>query len=151
MQRITIIPTHSPMLTSTLVAAILQGLSLYGLHLCFEHDLWPSQHPVFFVPVIKALILWPIGIAYLEGKANHRRVVLITGLAVALTLPLATYIGWQVTPWPNIQSEAILAGYIFSMIAIAFMLLLIIERYLIGRPWRYETSTLPLGTTVSSH
>ena len=126
------------MLTSTLVAAILQGLSLYGLHLCFEHDLWPSQHPVFFVPVIKALILWPIGIAYLEGKANHRRVVLITGLAVALTLPLATYIGWQVTPWPNIQSEAILAGYIFSMIAIAFMLLLIIERYLIGQPWRYD-------------
>ena len=66
-QRITIIPTHPPMLTPTLVAAILQGLSLYGLHLCFEHDLWPSQHPVFFVPVITALILWPIGIAYLEG------------------------------------------------------------------------------------
>ena len=138
MQPITIIPAHSPMLTPTLVAAILQGLSLYGLHLCFEHDLWPSQHPVFFVPVITALILWPIGIAYLEGKANHRRVILITGLAVALTLPLATYIGWQVTPWPDIQSEAILAGYIFSMIAIAFMLLLIIERYLIGQPWRYD-------------
>jgi len=136
-QRITIIPTHPPMLTPTLVAAILQGLSLYGLHLCFEHDLWPSQHPAFFVPVITALILWPIGIAYLEGKANHRRVILITGLAVAAMLPPATYIGWQVTPWPNIQSEAILAAYIFSMIAIAFMLLLILERYLIDQPWRY--------------
>ena len=138
MQRMTIIPTHPPMLTPTLVAAILQGFSLYGLHLCFEHDLWPSQYPAFFVPVITALILWPIGIAYLEGKANHRRVILITGLAVAAMLPLATYIGWQVTPWPNIQSEAILAAYIFSMIAIAFMLLLIIERYLIGQPWRYD-------------
>ena len=138
MQRMTIIPTKAPMLTLTLVAAILQGLSLYGLHLCFEHDLWPSQHPALFAPVITALILWPIGIAYLEGKANHRRVILITGLAVAAMLPLATYIGWQVTPWPNIQSEAILAAYIFSMIAIAFMLLLIIERYLIGRPWRYD-------------
>ncbi len=138
MQRITIIPTHPPMLTPTLVAAILQGLSLYGLHLCFEHDLWPSQHPVFFVPVITALILWPIGLAYLEGKANHRRVILITGLTVAAILPLAIYIGWQVTPWPDIQSEAILAGYIFSMIAIAFMLLLIIERYLTGQPWRYD-------------
>ena len=138
MQRMTIITTHPPMLTPTLVAAILQGFSLYGLHLCFEHDLWPSQHPAFFIPVITALILWPIGIAYLEGKANHRRVILITGLAVAATLPLATYIGWQVTPWPNIQSEAILAAYIFSMIAIAFMLLLIIERYLIDQPWRYD-------------
>ena len=138
MQRITIIPTHPPMLTPTLVAAILQGLSLYGLHLCFEHDLWPSQHPALFVPVITALILWPIGIAYLEGKANHRRVILITGLTVAAMLPLATYIGWQVTPWPNIQSEAVLAGYIFSMIAIAFMLLLILERYLIDQPWRYD-------------
>ena len=138
MQRMTIIPTHPPMLTPTLVAAILQGFCLYGLHLCFEHDLWPSQYPAFFVPVITALILWPIGIAYLEGKANHRRVILITGLAVAAMLPLATYIGWQVTPWPNIQSEAILAAYIFSMIAITFMLLLIIERYLIGQPWRYD-------------
>ena len=138
MQRMTIIPTHLPMLTSTLVAAILQGFSLYGLHLCFEHSLWPSQHPIFFVPVITALILWPIGIAYLEGKANHRRVILITGLAVAAMLPLATYIGWQVTPWPNIQSEAILAAYFFSMIAIAFMLLLILERSLIGQPWRYD-------------
>ena len=138
MQRMTIIPTHPPMLTPTLVAAILQGFSLYGLHLCFEHDLWPSQYPAFFVPVITALILWPTGIAYLEGKANHRRVILITGLAVAAMLPLATYTGWQVTPWPNIQSEAILAAYIFSMIAIAFMLLLIIERYLIGQPWRYD-------------
>ena len=138
MQPMTIIPTHPPILTPTLVAAILQGFSLYGLHLCFEHDLWPSQHPAFFVPVITALILWPIGIAYLAGKANHRRVILITGLTVAAILPLATYMGWQVTPWPDIQSEAILAGYIFSMIAIAFMLLLIIERYLIGRPWRYD-------------
>ena len=137
MQRITIIPTHPPMLTPTLVAAILQGLSLYGLHLCFEHDLWPSQHPVFFVPVATALILWPIGIAYLEGKANQRRVILITGLTVVAILPLAIYIGWQVTPWPDIQSEAILAAYIFSMIAIAFMLLLILERYLVGQPWRY--------------
>ena len=138
MQRMTIIPKLTPMLTPTLVAAILQGLSLYGLHLCFEHDLWPSQHPIFFVPVITALVMWPIGIAYLEDKANHRRVILITGLAVAAMLPLATYIGWQVTPWPNIQSEAILAAYIFSMIAIAFMLLLIIERYLIGQPWQYD-------------
>jgi hypothetical protein len=137
-QRMTIFPAHPPMPTPTLVAAILQGLSLYGLHLCFEHDLWPSQHPAFFVPVITAMILWPIGIAYLEGKANHRRVTLITGLAVALTFPVATYIGWQVTPWPDIQSEAILAGYIFSMIAIAFMLLLIIERYLIDQPWLYD-------------
>ena len=138
MQRMTIIPTHLPKLAPPLVAAILQGLSLYGLHLCFEHDLWPSQHPAFFVPVITALILWPIGIAYLGGKANHRRVILITGLTVAAILPLATYIGWQVTPWPDIQSEAILAAYIFSMIAIAFMLLLILERYLIGQPWRYD-------------
>ena len=130
MQRMKIIPT--------LVAAILQGLSLYGLHLCFEHDLWPSQHPAFFVPIITALVMWPIGIAYLEGKANHRRVIFITGLTVAAMLPLATYIGWQVTPWPNIQSEAILAGYIFSMIAIAFMLLLILERHLIGQPRRYS-------------
>ena len=137
MQRMKIFPTYLPMLTPTLVAATLQGLSLYGLHLCFEHDLWPSRHPVFFVPVITALILWPIGIAYLEGKANHRRVILITGLTVAAILPLATYIGWQVTPWPDIQSEAIFAAYIFSMIANAFMLLLILERYLIGRPWRY--------------
>jgi hypothetical protein len=137
-QRMTIIPTHPPTLTPTLVAAILQGLSLYGLNLCFEHDLWPSQHPAFFVPVITALILWPVGIAYLEGKANHRRVILITGLVVAATLPLATYIGWQVTPWPDIQSEALLAGYIFCMIAIAFMLLLILERYLIGQPWQYD-------------
>ena len=59
MQRLTIIPTHPPTLTPTLVAATLQGLSLYGLHLCFEHGLWPSQHPVFFVPVITALICGP--------------------------------------------------------------------------------------------
>ena len=30
-----------------------------------------------------------------------------------------------------------MATYIFSMIAIAFMLLLILENYLIGQPWRY--------------
>ena len=134
MQRMTIIPTHPPKPAPTLFAAILQGFSLYGLHLCFEHDLWPSQHPAFFVPVITALILWPIGIAYLAGKANHRRVILITGLTVAAILPLATYIGWQVTPWPDIQSEAIFAAYIFSKIAIAFMLLLILGHYLTGQP-----------------
>ena len=137
MQRMTIIPKLTLMLTPTLVAAILQGLSLYGLHLCFEHDLWPSQHPTFFVPVITALIMWPIGIAYLEGKADHRRVILITGLTVAAMLPLAAYIGWQITPWPEIQSEALLATYTFSMIAIAFMLLLILEHHVIGQPWRY--------------
>ena len=120
-QRMTIIPTHPPILTPTLVAAILQGFSLYGLHHCFEHSLWPSQHPIFFVPVITALILWPIGIAYLEGKANHWRVIRVTGLTVAAMVPLATYIGWQVTPWPDIQSEAILAAYIFSMIAICLL------------------------------
>ena len=151
MQRMTIIPTHLPKLAPPLVAAILQGLSLYGLHLCFEHSLWPSQHPVFFVPVLTALILWPIGIAYLAGKANHRRVILITGLAVALTLPLATYIGWQVTPWAEIQSEALLATYIISMIAIAFMLLLTLENYLIGQPGGTAISTLLPGATVSSH
>ena len=136
-QRMTIIPTHILALTPTLVAAILQGLSLYGLHLCFEHDLWPSQHPVFFVPLITALVMWPIGIAYLEGKTNHRRVILITGLTVVAMLPLAAYIGWQITPWAEIQSEALLATYIISMIAIAFMLLLTLENYLIGQPWRY--------------
>ena len=121
----------------TLVAAVLQGFSFYGLHLCFEHGLWPSQHPTFFVPIITALVMWPIGIAYLEGKTSHRRVIRVTGLTVAAMLPLATYIGWQVSPWPEIESEALLATYIFSMIAIAFMLLLILERYLIGQPWRY--------------
>ena len=110
---------------------------MYGLHLCFEHDLWPSQHPVFFVPLITALVMWPIGIAYLEGKTNHRRVILITGLTVVAMLPLAAYIGWQITPWAEIQSEALLATYIISMIAIAFMLLLTLENYLIGQPWRY--------------
>ena len=82
--------------------------------------------------------MWPIGIAYLEGKTNHRRVIRVTGLTVAAMLPLATYIGWQVSPWPEIESEALLATYIFSMIAIALMLLLILERYLIGQPWRYS-------------
>ena len=130
LKRMTTIPKLTPMLTPTLVVAILQGLSLYGLHLCFEHDLWPSQHPIFFVPVITALVMWPIGIAYLEDKANHRRVILITGLTVAAMLPLAAYIGWQITPWAEIESEALLATYIFSMIAIAFMLLLTLEHYL---------------------
>ena len=137
LKRMTTIPKLTPMLTTTLVVAILQGLSLYGLHLCFEHDLWPSQHPIFFVPVITALVMWPIGIAYLEGKANRRRVILVTGLTVAAMLPLAAYIGWQITPWAEIQSEALLATYIFSMIAIAFMLLLTLEHYLIGQLRRY--------------
>lgn len=121
----------------TLLIACVQGLLYYALYRQFELGAWPSQTPTYFLPILTFVTAWPIGFVFLVDRAPLHDVLWKTTVASLLLLPFSAYIGWQVTPFNDIYSEAIIASHVASMLLASFILLVMLEVWLTDSQFHY--------------
>jgi len=121
----------------TLLIACVQGLLYYALYRLDELGAWPSQTPTYFLPILTFVTAWPIGFVFLVDRAPLHDVLWKTTVASLLLLPFSTYIGWQITPFNDIYSEAIIASHVASMLLASFILLVMLEVWLIDSQFQY--------------
>ena len=120
-----------------LLIACVQGLLYYALYRQFELGAWPSQTPIYFLPILTFVTAWPIGFVFLVDRAPLHDVLWKTTVASLLLLPFSAYIGWQVTPFNDIYSEAIIASHVASMLLASFILLVMLEVWLTDSQFHY--------------
>ena len=121
----------------TLLIACVQGLLYYALYRLDELGAWPSQTPTYFLPILTFVTAWPIGFVFLVDRAPLHDVLWKTTVASLLLLPFSAYIGWQVTPFNDIYSEAIIASHVASMLLASFILLVMLEVWLTDSQFHY--------------
>ena len=66
-----------------LLAAVVQGWALYGLHVSITHKHWPATEPAWLSALYAIAILIPLTIQMLAGAARQRTTwILVSGLTV---------------------------------------------------------------------
>jgi hypothetical protein len=74
-----------------LIAAVVQGFALYGLHLAIDHDLWPASSPGVLSGLYAIAVFVPLTLQLLSTHARERALwALLAALAVAYF-----YFGWH--------------------------------------------------------
>lgn len=121
-----------------LAVAVAQGLLLFGLYKTLDLDVWPSQNPLWFLPLWTLSLVLPLFYLLSIDSSNTKRVLLLLGgFAIVLTL-LALYIGWQAEPFGEFPIYSLLSIFAFSMTVACFKALMYLQQQAAQLPMSYQ-------------
>ena len=118
--------------------SLAQGLALLWLWRATSQGYWPGQTPVLNFPLWAVTVVWP-SLLLLSVDAHNlgRTIALATGFAAVVAL-LATYVGWQATPYGAFWLFSLLNYTIGSLLIACFKALLYLQPWAAGQRPAYE-------------
>ena len=124
------LPASIPVRLIFLAVGFVQGLALYGI----GEAAWLEQNPVFGYPLRLLATAWPVLFLLTYRPDSVRRgIVWVSAFAVLLAL-LASYIGWQATPFGIISTRALIAVLTLTALVSGFVALLHLQAAI----WRMD-------------
>jgi len=121
----------------SMAIATLQGLCLLGLYRTIEHDVWPSDQPVFGVPLWLVVLVFPVLLLLSLRDGNYRSVTWMSGAVTALFALLGAYIGWQLMPVDQFSGDSVVFAFIFTMIIVTFKTAMYLQVFANGEALQY--------------
>ena len=112
-----------------LAISIAQALGLGWLLLSYARGTWPSEDPLFAVPLWTLVVMLPLWFLLALKRGNARRLLLGAAVAAGLLLLAALYVGWQATPWGEFGLESLAFVYAVTMSLACFKGLMYLQRY----------------------
>jgi len=136
-------PSARSTLPIILIAALLQGWGLYGLHHALDLRVWPATNFAWLIALYAAVVIAPLTVELLVKQARYRAFWLILLAVTALFF----YFGWhQGATHPGLEGRSDLVGENFEFAFPAGVLWLLMLPFIQGRlvtgSWRVPYATL---------
>ena len=119
--------------------SILQALGVGALLLAYARGTWPSEEPLFAVPLWTLVVMLPLWFLLALKRGNARRLLLGAAVAMVLLLLAALYVGWQATPWGEFGLESLAFVYAVTLSLACFKGLMYLQRYSDRQPFDYSS------------
>jgi len=119
--------------------SIMQALGVGALLLAYARGTWPSEEPLFAVPLWTLVVMLPLWFLLALKRGNGRRLLLGAAVAMVLLLLAALYVGWQATPWGEFGLESLAFVYAVTLSLACFKGLMYLQRYSDRQPFDYTS------------
>ncbi len=119
--------------------ATLQGGCLLGLYRIYEHSVWPSDQPVFGVPLWQFFIMFPLLVLLSLSNDNRLRVVWFSAAFTGFSLLFAAYIGWQLSPDGMFSQNSLMFTYCLTMTIVTFKAAMYLQAYAHQGAFSYQS------------
>ena len=126
-------PLPKPLLV---LLALLQGLSLYGLHEAIHYDFWPASSPHWLFFLYSVVLILPVSLLLTLEQGLEVKLLKRLAPFTLLCAALGFYTGLQVIPLSHISYEPLLFVFINSMLLACFKALLYLPHYSNYRNYR---------------
>lgn len=128
-----------------LVAAVVQGWSLYGLHMAIDNETWPATSPGWLAAFYALAVFVPLTVQVLSQHARQP----LTWVVIAAVGAFYLFAGWHHGAWVLMQDGVQRIPESDNWFALAFLLAVLwllvmpfVQARLIGDRWRCEYSQL---------
>jgi hypothetical protein len=122
-----------------LVISIAQAFAVSALLLTYARGTWPSEDPLFAVPLWTLVVMLPLWFLLALKRGNGRRLLLGAAVATVVLLLAALYVGWQATPWGEFGLESLAFVYAVTLSLACFKGLMYLQRYSDRQPFDYSS------------
>ena len=112
-----------------LCLSLAQGLTLLWLWRALDAEAWPSQTPVLNWPLWALAIVWPGMLLFCMDAGNRVRTVATASAFAALVALLATYLGWQASPFGEFPVDSLIGYAVVSLLFACFLALLYLQSW----------------------
>lgn len=121
----------------TMAIATLQGMCLLALYRTLEHKTWPTEEPVYGVPLWLFVLVFPLLLLVSLRQGNYRKTL---SMSLVATLPMtlaAAYTGWQLMPVGEFSGGSMMFAFVVSMIIVTFKTAMYLQIFTNGDQMSY--------------